>query len=328
MPERSKLYFAVAETLHQARNIALCGHVMPDGDCLGSMLALGRALKIMGKEVLMLSPDPVPELYAFLPGVSEITVTGDGHKVVDVFVSVDCSVPDRLGCHHSFLERAGRVIVLDHHAGASVFGHIYLNEPGYAAAGEIVYELLRLLPVSLDPEMAACLYVAIITDTGSFRYDNTGPQTHIRVAELIKLGIDAARINKLLYEEKPLVSMKVLGHVLQSLCVSDCGRVAWMSVRQDTLRELNASNEHVDGFINYPRAIKGVELALFYREMEANKYKVSLRSKYFLDVNKLAAQFGGGGHQRAAGCIMEGGLEEIQRRMLKAALIALKDERI
>lgn len=325
MDEREKLLSVAADVLYHSRKVAICGHVMPDGDCLGSELALGLAMQKLGKDVVLLSPGPVPEVYYFLPGASEIRLEIGKQDDFDVFVSVDCSVPERLGHFKDLLHRAGRVITVDHHAGAFVFGDVYLNDPGAGATGEIIYDLLKLLPVEIDIEMGSCLYVAIITDTGSFQYDNTGPKTHLQVAELMKLGVPAARINKLLYEEKPLASMLVLGEVLKTLNISPCGRVAWMSISRDVLNRLHAGDEHVDGLINYSRMIKGVEVALFYKELENNKYKVSFRSKYYLDVNKLAALFGGGGHSRAAGCIMEGDLKEIQRRVYEATLIALRD---
>lgn len=320
------LFTAVVDELSGANEIALCGHVMPDGDCLGAMLALGLALRQMGKRVVFYSPDPVPEMYGFLPGAHEVQVEINEQQPLELFVSIDCSVPDRLGQFKELLDRAGRVVVIDHHAGSVVFGNVYLNSPAFAAAGEIVYELLTMLPVVIDKDIATCLYVAMATDTGSFRYDNTSYQTHLRVADLLKLGFPAARINKLLYEEKPLISLQVLGSALQTLGISNCGRVAWMSMQRATLRSLNATDEHVDGIINYPRMIRGVELALFFRELEDEKYKVSLRSKYYLDVNKLAACFGGGGHPRAAGCVVNGKLEDIKSRFLEAALKELRDE--
>ncbi|KAF1084571.1 Bifunctional oligoribonuclease and PAP phosphatase NrnA [Sporotomaculum syntrophicum] len=324
--EAKQLFSAMVSELNKAEQIALCGHVMPDGDCLGAMLALGLALRQMGKKVVFYSPDPVPELYAFLPCADEIHVELEQQCQFDLFVSVDCSVPDRLGHFQVLLGRAGRVAVLDHHTGSVPFGNTYLNLPVCAATGEIVYDLLRWLPVLVDEDIATCLYVAIVTDTGSFSYDNTGSLTHLRAAELLKLGVKAAWINKRLYEEKPLVSLQVLSTVLQSLELSGCGRVAWMFMQRDTLHRLNATDEHVDGLVNYPRLIKGVELALFFREIEDGKYKVSLRSKYYLDVNKLATLFGGGGHPRAAGCVMEGNLEDVKHQLLQAALPFLKDE--
>lgn len=320
------LFTAVVDELSRAGKIALCGHVMPDGDCLGAMLALGLALRQMGKRVVFYSPDPVPEMYGFLPGVHEVQVEINEQLPLELFISVDCSVPDRLGHFKELLDRAGRVVVIDHHAGSVAFGNVYLNCPAFAAAGEIVYELLTMLPVVIDKDIATCLYVAMATDTGSFRYDNTSYRTHLRAAELLKLGFPVARINKLLYEEKPLISLQVLGAALQTLGISKCGRVAWMSMQRATLHSLNATDEHVDGIINYPRMIRGVELALFFRELEDEKYKVSLRSKYYLDVNKLAACFGGGGHPRAAGCVVNGKLEDIKSRFLEAALKELKDE--
>jgi len=324
--DKQRLFFEILSELSKAERIALCGHVMPDGDCLGTMLALGLALRQMGKKVVFYSPDKVPDLYAFLPSAGEVRVELDKQGQCDLFISVDCSVPDRLGHFQELLDRAGRVIVLDHHAGAVVFGDVYINLPDHAAVGEIVYDLLPLLPVVIDEDIATCLYVAIVTDTGSFSYDNTSSQTHYRASRLMRLGAPTAQINKLLYEEKPLVSMQVLSAVLQTLGISECGRVAWMSMQRDTLNSLKASDEHVDGMVNYPRMIKGVELAMFFRELEEGQYKISLRSKYYLDVNKLAALYGGGGHSRASGCLMKGDFEDIKNQLLQTALTFLKDE--
>lgn len=327
MNSRDGLLSAVAGVLRQSGEVALCGHVMPDGDCLGSMLALGLALKKMGKQVHCLSPDPVPDQYLkMLPGAREIKYQLEDLEPGAVFVCVDCSVPERLGRFRPLLDRCGSIIIIDHHAGGDNFGDIYVNDPGAAAAGELIYALLPLLPVEIDADMAQCLYVAINTDTGSFRYDNVRPQTHRIVARLLETGFPAGLVNKKLYEEKPLASMRVLGEALKTLEVSACGRVSSMYIKRAVLNRLNASDEHVDGVTNYPRMIEGVEVALFFRELEDGRYKVSLRSKHFLDVNKLATRFGGGGHHRAAGCIMEGELADVCHRIKDAALRALEEE--
>ncbi|WP_027363801.1 DHH family phosphoesterase [Desulfotruncus alcoholivorax] len=316
----------IAQAITLAKTIAICGHVMPDGDSLGSELAMGIALRKMGKEVLLFSPDPVPESYSFLPAVSEVKHQHeDNNKKFDIFISVDCSVPDRLGSFTELMQQSEQVVIIDHHAGSTVFGDLYLNDPEAAAAGEIIFDILKVLPVDIDSYIAQCLYVAIVTDTGSFRYDNTGPETHLKVAELLRVGIPAARINKQLFEEKPLVSLKILEEALGTLMLSECGRIAWMCVSRETLKKLDALDEHVDGIINYPRMIKGVELALFYREVDHDTFKISFRSKYNLDVNKLAALFGGGGHSRAAGCIIEGDFESVHKKVLKAAMQSLED---
>ncbi len=327
MTSRSDLLSAVADMLRTTESIALCGHVMPDGDSLGSVLALGLALRSMGKQVHLLSPDPVPDQYlGLLPGADDIKSELQVPDMPEVFVSVDCSVPDRLGQFKAMLDKFNSIIIIDHHAGGSNFGHLYLNDAQAPAAGEIVYELLQLLPVDIDVNIALCLYVAINTDTGSFRYDGVRPATHRIIARLMETGISATQINKKLYEEKPLVCLQVLGEVLKTLEVSPCGRLASMYIERNTLNRLNARDEHVDGVTNYPRTIKGVEVALFFREMEDGRFKISFRSKHFLDVNKLASQFGGGGHQRASGCTVEGKLVDIRRQITDIALIALEEE--
>jgi len=328
MTSRSKLLSAAADMLRNAGSVALCGHVMPDGDSLGSVLALGLALRRMGKRVHLLSPDPVPDQYLnLLPGAYDIKLELQGPDLPEIFLSVDCSVPERLGQFKELLSSFNGIMIIDHHASGVNFGHLYLNDPQSSAAGELVYELLRVLPVDIDAEMALCLYVAINTDTGSFRYDGVRPATHRIIARLMETGINTGQINKQLYEEQPLVSLQVLGEVLKTLTVSPCGRLASMYIERETLNRLNARDEHVDGVTNYPRTIKGVELALFFRELDNGKFKISFRSKHFLDVNKLASRFGGGGHYRAAGCIMEGKLADIRRQITDAALTALENEK-
>jgi len=327
MTSRSELLSAAADMLRASESVALCGHVMPDGDSLGSMLALGLALRSMGKQVHLLSPDPVPDLYlGLLPGAGDIKSELQVPDMPEIFVSVDCSVPERLGQFKALLDRFKGIIIIDHHAGGFNFGHLYLNDAEAPAAGELVYELLQMLAVDIDIDIALCLYVAINTDTGSFRYDGVRPTTHRIIARLMETGIIAGQINKKLYEEKPAVFLQVLGAVLKTLDVSPCGRLASMYIERHTLNTLNARDEHVDGVTNYPRTIAGVELALFFRELENGKFKISFRSKYFLDVNKLASQFGGGGHRRASGCIVEGKLMDIRRQIIDAALIALEKE--
>lgn len=320
------LLLEIAAVINRADSIAISGHVMPDGDCLGSMLALGQALQKQGKNVVFLSPDPVPALYSFLPGADKIRLQINPGEQFDLFVAVDTSVPERLGAFQDLLHQTRQVVVIDHHIGANVFGHVYLNDPNAAAVGEIIFDLLKVLDIVIDHDLAACLYVAIATDTGSFRYDNTGPHTHRRVAKLLETGLVTSVINKLLYEEKPLVSIELLKEVLGTFAISDCGGVAWITITRELLDRLYATDELVEGMINYPRMIKGVEVAISYRELEKDKYKISFRSKYYFDVSKLAAVFGGGGHTRAAGCVMEGSLDQIQKKILETVLLTLRND--
>jgi len=316
----------VGNVLLQGKRIILCGHVTPDGDCLGSVIALGLALEKVGKEVTLATPDPVPEVYNFLPEVKRFQ---EGSKALqgkyDNFVILDCSVPDRLGPLRELLMRPIITCSIDHHVNSNEFAQYNYVDSKAAAVGEIIQDLFNLLSFPLTPEIAICLYVAIVTDTGSFQYDNTRANTHRRAAKLIEYGVPAAKINRLIYEQKPLSSLKLLEAVLGTLSVSPCGRVSWMVVDLEMLKNKNAGKEHVDGLINYGRSIRGVEVALLFQEISEDCFKVGFRSKELVDVNNLAGKFGGGGHNRAAGCILKGDLENIKTQVITAALQAVSE---
>jgi phosphoesterase RecJ-like protein len=316
----------IGDLLLQGKRIILCGHVMPDGDCLGSVIALGLALEKMGKEVTLAIPDPVPQVYNFLPEVKRFQ---EGSKALqgeyDNFIILDCSVPDRLGPLRELLTRPIITCSIDHHVNPNEFAHYNYIDPKAAAVGEIIQDLLSLLSFPLTPEIATCLYVAIITDTGSFQYDNTRADTHRRAAKLIEYGVPAAKISRLIYEQKPLSSLRLLEAALGTLSVSPCGRVSWMVVTLEMLKNKKAGKEHVDGLINYGRSIHNVEVALLFQEISKDCFKVGFRSKELVDVNSLANKFGGGGHNRAAGCILKGDLETIKTQVITAALQAVSE---
>lgn len=314
----------VAEQLNKARRLILSGHIMPDGDCLGSVAALGLALEKKGKLVTLASPDPLPEVYQFLPGADRFVI---GEQALaggyDTFVMLDCSVPDRLGSLKELLFRELVVCSIDHHTSTHIFAHCQYVDAKAAATGEIIQDLLELMEIPITEEIATCLYTAIVTDTGSFRYENTSPLTHYRAARLMEQGVDAARLNVLVFEQKSLLHMRVLQAALQTLDLTPCGRVAWISVFRETLDKLGAGDEHADGLIDYVRSLRGVEVALLFRELVPGRWKVSLRSKGKVDVNQVAAQFNGGGHTRAAGAVVEGESGEIINTVVLAVLEAL-----
>lgn len=311
----------IAGVLRGAGKVVLCGHVMPDGDCVGSVAALGMALEGMGKNVVLASPDPIPELLSFLPGYNRFLIGEESLRgEYDTFVMLDCSVPERLGKVRALLERDLVTINIDHHISTGHFaGYNHIN-PSAAAVGEIVLELIDLLGVSISRDMAIGLYVALVTDTGSFQYENTSSDTLRRAARLMDAGVPSPAINILLYEEKPPETLYLLGEALRTLDISPCGKVAWVAVDRNMLDKLAARDEHTDGLINFVRTIRGVEVAVFFREMSPGKYKVGFRSKGAVDVNLLAARFGGGGHARAAGCVLEGDFAEIKKNVIGAAV--------
>ena len=312
----------VITAINNAQNVIISGHMMPDGDSIGSTLALGLALQKMGKKVTMTSPDAVPEMYLFLPGANKIHQgLPAGDIQYDTFFMLDCSVPDRLGDKlRLLLNQNIKVVNIDHHANVTPFADVSYIDSQAAATGEIIYDLLLATGVDLDLDMAVNLYTAIVTDTGSFRYEATTPGTHRRIAALLECGVVVSDISRRLFEEKPLEVFKVLQKALPTLERSTCGKVAWISLDWQSRQVAGAKEEHAEELVNYPRSIKGVEVALMFRESSPGVVKVSIRSNRSIDVSKIAAEFGGGGHKRASGCLIKGKLDEVKEQLLKAVI--------
>jgi len=310
----------VAAAIAASRHVLITGHVMPDGDSIGSVLALKLALESTGRQATAAGPDPVPRLYRFLPGARDYRVAEAVEEEYDAFIALDCSVPQRLGeGFRKLIHKSAVVVNIDHHLGTDGFGtHNHIDSKA-AATGEIVFDLLEEMNIPLTAEIATCLYVAIATDTGSFQYESTVPETHRRIARIIEAGVPVAEVSTRLYEEKPLVILRLLNAALNTLALTDCGRVAWMTMTLEIMKRTGAEDEHAEGVVNYARSISGVEISLFFREIAPDRYKISFRSKGKVDVNQLAALFGGGGHRRAAGCIVEGKSAEVVALVVEAA---------
>lgn len=313
----------IARVLGDVQRALICGHVMPDGDSLGSVLALGLVLQQLGKKVTMAGPDPAPQLYAFLPGIEQYRAGSPPEDDYDTLIVVDCPVPERLGPGYQDLVRRDLdVINIDHHASTNSFGRYRYIDPQAAAVGEIIFDLLKLMKVDISLDVAICLYTAMVTDTGSFQYESTTPGTHLRVARLLETGVPVARINAYLNEEKPRAAQLLLSASLKTLSFSRCGKVAWMSITRDMLQDAGAKDEHTEGIVNYARSVKGVEVGILFHELPGGRCKISFRSKEAVDVNQLALLFGGGGHSRAAGCEIAGKLQEIENEVVAAAVEA------
>lgn len=317
-------YNAIREAINKAHNIILFGHVLPDGDCIGSVLAVKHYLNDLNKNVYILSQDKIPRIYHFLPGVKdfiypeELFSKKEELENCDLIITLDVSVRERVGEAFNHLLDKIRVVNIDHHVSNNLFGSVNLVED-VSSAGEIIYHFLKSSNHKITKDIATCLYTSIITDTGSFRYEKTSPNTHLAAAELISAGADTAKINQYLFEEKPLENILLLAKALQSLKLSECKKVAWIEVLLDDLHELKANDEHLGNIINYTRSIEGVEIGILFRELSHNKFKVGFRSKS-VDVNNLANKFGGGGHPRASGCIMEGDLNLLKREVISTAV--------
>ena len=314
------------EILRNPNGKVLClGHVHPDGDVLGTLLALGLALGAAGASVTFAGPHPVPDVLAFLPGTDRWEVWKTAPGPFDIIVMTDCPNPDR---SEGLLEGArgprSRVLNIDHHPDNRRYGSIDWIDPSAAATGEMIFDLLVALGLPLTPAIALNLFTAVHTDTGSFRYSNTTPRTFRIAAELAAAGADPALVSDRLYQQRGRDSLVQLGTVLRRVEVSDDGQVAWLSVPRDLVpRELIESED----LVSYPRSIGGVKVAVLLREEAPGTVKASLRAKGEVAVNKIAHRFGGGGHENAAGCTLSGTLEEASASLLQAVREALAPAR-
>ncbi|MBI2527659.1 MAG: bifunctional oligoribonuclease/PAP phosphatase NrnA [Candidatus Rokubacteria bacterium] len=299
----------------------LLGHVHPDADVLGTLLGLGLALEGAGWPVTFAGPDPVPEVLGFLPGATRWEVWSAAPRTFDVIALTDCPDPFRT---NGLLEQAratgARVLNIDHHPDNRRYGTVNWIDPSAAAAGEMIHDLLGALGLAITPEIALALFTALHTDTGSFRYSNTTARTFRIAAELTAAGAQPALVSDRLYQQRPPGTLHQLGQVLERLTVSDGGQVAWLTVPQGLVSESFMAAEDV---VSYPRSLRGVRVALVFREEAPGVVKVSLRGKGEVRVNRIAARFGGGGHENAAGCSVAGTLDEAVAAVLGAVREAL-----
>jgi phosphoesterase RecJ-like protein len=286
---------------------------------------MGIILETMGKKVSMAGADRAPVIYSFLPRMEKYQAGSPPKCEFDTLVVLDCSVPDRLGDGYKELLNSNLVVInLDHHISSVHFGRYNYIDPAASAVGEIMYDLINEMGLEITMDIALCLYTAIVTDTGSFQYDNTSPDTLRRVAKLMEIGVPAAKVNTLIYEERPKAVFDLLGCALSTLTASPCGKVCWMTVTGEMLQNAGAADEHTEGLVNYAKSIRGVQVGILFREIKEDSYKISFRSKDVVDVNRLATPFGGGGHPHAAGCSMQGNLNEIKEKVISAALQAVR----
>lgn len=313
------------DAIARSSNVVLACHVNPDGDTLGSALALGHALAGMGKQTTVLSHDGVPDIYRWMPGAAQVQ-QGTARRDFDLAIVCDTGAIDRIGQAHDPVQSAAETLNIDHHLDEGQFGRIRLVDKRAAATGELVFDLIRHMSVPIDREIAECLLCAIITDTGSFKYLSVTPRTFRIAAELMDAGACPATINELVFENRSLASVKLLGRALDSLQVSVDGRVAWAHVRRTDFEEIGATDEETEGIVNHVRAVRGALVALLFREIPDRKIRVSLRSRDGFDVNQVANVFGGGGHRLAAGCSVDPPLEAAESALLAEVERRMKDE--
>lgn len=303
----------VASALESANGIVLITHKNPDSDGIGSQLALFHALKAMGKQVYIHNLDPVPRICRYLEGTAEATYgcEFDHWDRIDTIISVDCGAQSRLGMTDAFYE--GKTLInIDHHASNSCFGQINVVDAGYCATGAMIFDLLLFLGIELTPAMASALYVALLTDTASFRLPTVTADVFRLAADLVEAGAKPVEAARAVYGSNTHARIELLKLSLDTLQLHNDGRSAWLHVDQTMYRNTGADDEDTEGFIDYGRSIGGVAVTVFLRPENGGSWKVSFRGAEGIDVGALAARLGGGGHRYAAGCTLSGTLEEVE----------------
>ncbi len=308
---------AAIAAIAEAHRIVIACHVNPDGDALGSLLGLGLGLIAIGKEVVLLSSDGVPTNFEFLPG-SETVRTNTERRDFDLAIVVDSGDLTRIGNARAVVESAPVIMDMDHHVTGAPFGQIQLLDGNAAATAEIVFDLLISLGTEITVPIAENLLCGILTDTGSFRFRNTTPQTFQIASALTAIGASPNPIAEAVFENRSFASQRILGRALEKMQISADGRVVWSAVTQVDFAETGAADSDTDGVSSQLQTVRGVKVALFLRETENGTFRVSLRSKEPFDVSAVAAQFGGGGHKLASGCSLPGPLAGAEARLLAA----------
>ncbi|HYZ88906.1 MAG TPA: bifunctional oligoribonuclease/PAP phosphatase NrnA [Myxococcales bacterium] len=313
------------DALRSANRILLTMHRGPDGDALGSALALACALREMGREVTVYNPDELPYNFRFLAGADQVAKSLPPDAEYDVTVATDAGSADRLGEHVPPPPRRGVLLNLDHHITTEPFGDLNYVDPEAASVGILAYKIINGLGHPLSRDAAECIYASILADTGCFRYSSTDPECLRIAAELLERGVDPWEMTVRVYEQQPLARMRLLAEVLNTLELEPGGKVATITIRRDMVARTGTHLDLTDGFINYARSVDGVEVAAALREPEQGNgaWRVSFRSRGNVDVAAIAQKFGGGGHKNAAGCSIEGDLAAVRARIAAEVTQAL-----
>ena len=308
----------IARRIREAKTIAVCSHVNPDGDTLGCAAAMRLALIRLGKEVSLFCDGKVPDQLSFLPGIAKMRIPTGKEGPFDLMLSVDVSDPKRLGACAGLTGRSARTALIDHHPTNPLFMQDNWVDGKAPAACLMIREMLKTLEVELDPELAVCLYTGISTDTGNFAFASTNAACFDVMSELMAYDLPLARLNRILFRERAMPQVKLLGKALGSLQYYENGQIAVMKLTPKDFQDCGALSEHADTLVNFGLDTVGTRMALLARSNEDGSVKFSLRAKEPDSVSDVAKSFGGGGHPQAAGITLDGTLDETVSRVLDA----------
>jgi phosphoesterase RecJ-like protein len=304
----------IAEALRTRRRFVLSSHARPDGDSIGSQLAMLYALRAMGKDAIAINADPAPPPLMAFPGVRDIRIASTVEGEFDAAIIMECGDLKRTGV--SGLDRFF-VINIDHHPGNTAYGQINWFDSSAAACAEMVYDVVRALGVPLTPEIATHVYLAILTDTGSFHYSSISPRTFEICKACLEAGVDPVLVARNVYDSNNMGRLKLFGAVLGAMQIDQTGRIAIVYVDHEMARAAGGTYEDTEGLVNLPLTVKEIEAVVFFKQEKGDEYRVSLRSKGDIDIGVIAKEYGGGGHKNAAGCTVTGPIEELQKTLVE-----------
>jgi phosphoesterase RecJ-like protein len=317
----------ITRTIEDSSRLFLTTHMNPDGDAIGSLLALNCLFTGSGKDVTAFIADPIPSNFRFLPTSDLVinTLAGVGGEPFDLAIVLDSTDWERTGKDIPSAVRLTKVVNIDHHVSNSHFGDINHIDPTASAVGEMLHDVIDALGVSIDARIATCLYTAIMTDTGSFTYSNTSARAFEISEKLVRCGARPAKIAEEVNENYSVSRLELLRLALFSLEFTGNHRIGSMTITQGMFRETGTRPDMIEGFIDYPRFVAGVKVAVLFRELPGGGYKVSFRSRDCLDVSRIAGHFGGGGHVNASGCTVYGDLAKVKGDVFSVTRSALEE---
>ena len=300
----------IIEVIQARRRFVISSHTRPDGDSIGSSLAMAYALREMGKTADVVHADAAPGPLMQFPGVPEIKIATEVTGEYDAAIVMECGDLARTGV--SGLDRFF-VINIDHHPGNTDYGELRWFDPAAAACGEMVFDLVKALGVPLTLDIAVHVYLAILTDTGSFHYSSISPRTFDICRETLEAGVDPVAVARNVYDSNNMGRLKLFGAVLSAMQLDPVGHIAIVYVDHEMARAAGGTYEDTEGLINLPLTVKEILAVVFFKQVEGDEYRVSMRSKGDIDIGAVAKEFGGGGHKNAAGCTVRGGIDALQK---------------
>lgn len=307
----------IAKRLAQAEKIIIASHYNPEGDAIGGILALYIALEKMGKQLHAYNRDGVPFNLSFLPYAEKVSRELPPWSA-EVAIIVDCGDFHRVGREaEHVLAKVPLIINIDHHPTNPRFGHLNVVEPKKASASQLVAQLIDELGVAWSREMAENIYTGIVADTGSFQFSNTDEDALRTAARMVELGANPAKVANYLYYDLPERNLHLLAKALNTLRTDESGKIATIEVTKEMMDSTGTEADATEGFVDYARSVRGVEVAVLFRQTTADEYKISFRSKGSLDVAQIARFYGGGGHREAAGCTVKGALQDVKREVIE-----------